>query len=106
LDRRFESSSQAARWQALLRGHAGNPQEESVEFECLTPLNIVVNLKEGVMGPVVFGFGMVLDSSSDKKPQSGKLGSTTELGTPVQDAFDALLITNLGRLPSWVVLVL
>jgi hypothetical protein len=83
-----------------------NPQEESLEFECLTPLNIVVNLKEGVMGPVVFGFGMVLDSSSDKKPQSGKLGSTTELGTPVQDAFDALLITNLGRLPSWVVLVL
>jgi hypothetical protein len=23
---------------------------------------------------------------------------------PVQDAFDALLIMNLGRLPSWVVL--
>src|SRR5216684_2926081 len=28
----------------------------------------------------------------------------TELGMPVQDAFDALLIMNLGRLPSWVVL--
>src|SRR5437764_13523713 len=27
----------------------------------------------------------------------------TELGMPVQDAFDALLIMNLGRLPSWVV---
>jgi len=25
---------------------------------------------------------------------------------PVQDAFDALLIMNLGRFPSWVVLVL
>src|SRR5207249_4251090 len=29
-----------------------------------------------------------------------------ELGMPVQDAFDALLIMNLGRFPSWVVLVL
>ena len=28
----------------------------------------------------------------------------TELSMPVQDAFDALLIMNLGRLPSWVVL--
>ena len=27
-----------------------------------------------------------------------------ELGMPVQDAFDTLLIMNLGRLPSWVVL--
>src|SRR5204863_2624737 len=26
---------------------------------------------------------------------------TTELGMLVQDAFDALLIMNLGRLPSW-----
>ena len=55
------------------------------------------------------------------KPQSGSLffsgnlrsheGATvrktriiTELGMPVQDAFNALLIMNLGRLPSWVVL--
>jgi len=28
----------------------------------------------------------------------------TELSMPVQDAFHALLIMNLGRLPSWVVL--
>ena len=28
----------------------------------------------------------------------------TELSMPVQDAFDALLIMNLRRLPSWVVL--
>jgi len=28
----------------------------------------------------------------------------TELGMPVQEAFDALLIMNLRRLPSWVVL--
>src|SRR6266849_8908890 len=28
----------------------------------------------------------------------------TELGMPVQDAFDALLIMNLGRFPSWIVL--
>ena len=28
----------------------------------------------------------------------------SELSLPVQDAFDALLIMNLGRLPSWVVL--
>jgi hypothetical protein len=27
-----------------------------------------------------------------------------ELSMPVQDAFDALLIMNLRRLPSWVVL--
>jgi putative PIN family toxin of toxin-antitoxin system len=40
---------------------------------------------------------------------SGKEGKNriiTELGMPVQDAFDALLIMNPGRLPSWVVLVL
>jgi len=29
---------------------------------------------------------------------------TTELGMPVRDEFDALLIMNLGMLPSWVVL--
>jgi hypothetical protein len=28
----------------------------------------------------------------------------TELAMPVRDALDALLIMNLGRLPSWVVL--
>jgi hypothetical protein len=28
----------------------------------------------------------------------------TELGMPVQDAFEALLIMNLGRFPSWVAL--
>src|SRR6266480_8086893 len=34
----------------------------------------------------------------------GKTRIITELSMPVQDAFDALLIMNLGRLPSWVVL--
>jgi hypothetical protein len=28
----------------------------------------------------------------------------TELGVPVQDAFDALLIMSLGRFPPWAVL--
>jgi len=32
-----------------------------------------------------------------------RLGIVTELGMPVQAAFDALLIMKLGRLPSWFV---
>src|SRR5437870_1030255 len=41
------------------------------------------------------------------KPRGATVRTTriiTELGMPVQDAFDAVLITNLRRLPSWVVL--
>src|SRR6266478_495192 len=39
-----------------------------------------------------------------REPQSREIRIITELGMPVQDAFDALLIMNLGRLLSWVVL--
>ncbi len=45
--------------------------------------------------------------SGNLRSHEGATGETriiTELGMPVQDAFDALLIMNLGRLPSWVVL--
>jgi len=76
-------------------------KQRSRLFEAMDPL-LVRGLEKGKPQSQSLVFSRNLRSHEGATVRENRI--ITELGVSVQDAFDALLIMDLGRLPSWVVL--
>ena len=77
-------------------------KQRSRLFEAIEPPYLLRGLEKGKPQSETLDFSRNLRSHEGATGRETRI--ITELGVSVQDAFDAVLIMNLGRLPSWVVL--
>jgi hypothetical protein len=95
----FRGPSMASDTGSPLTSHTANSDRGSLKQS--NPL-LVRGLEKGKPQSESLSFSGNLRSHGGATVRETRI--ITELGVSVQDAFDARLIMNLGRLPSWVVL--